>query len=65
MFSPFSNAHNEEDHFANINYSKNIECILPTSELMVNFRTNGLKTQKSCFVYAEKLDFKGLIVSCK
>lgn len=63
MFSPFPNALIEEDHFANINYSKNIECILPTSELMVNFRTNGLKTQKSCLIYAEKLDFKGLIVS--
>ncbi|KAM7363938.1 spindle assembly abnormal 6 [Cochliomyia hominivorax] len=61
MFNPFPTPQVEEDHFANANYSKNIECILPTAELMVNFRSNGLKAQKSCFVYAEKLDFKGLI----
>ncbi|XP_065366567.1 spindle assembly abnormal protein 6 homolog [Calliphora vicina] len=61
MFNPFPTPHIEDDHFANINYSKNVECILPTAELLVNFRSNGLKAQKACFVYAEKLDFKGLI----
>ncbi|XP_037819451.1 spindle assembly abnormal protein 6 homolog [Lucilia sericata] len=61
MFNSFPMPNQEDDHFANINYSKNVECILPTAELMVNFRSNGLKAQKACFVYAEKLDFKGLI----
>ncbi|XP_023293177.2 spindle assembly abnormal protein 6 homolog [Lucilia cuprina] len=61
MFNSFPVPSLEDDHFANINYSKNVECILPTAELMVNFRSNGLKAQKACFVYAEKLDFKGLI----
>lgn len=62
MFNPYHVSPNDEDHFANINYSRNIECILPTAELMVNFRANGLKTQKACFIYAEKMEFKGLIV---
>lgn len=65
MINSLQMSHLEDDHFANINYSKNIECIVPTAELMVNFRANGLKSQKVCYVYAEKLDFKGLIVSLR
>lgn len=52
----------EEDYFANINYSKNIEYMTPTTEIMVNFSSNGLKAKKACFIYAEKLDLKGLVV---
>uniref|UniRef100_A0A1B0A8S1 Uncharacterized protein n=1 Tax=Glossina pallidipes TaxID=7398 RepID=A0A1B0A8S1_GLOPL len=51
----------EEDYFANINYSKNIEYMTPTTEIMVNFSSNGLKAKKACFIYAEKLDLKGLV----
>lgn len=62
MFNLYSTPVIEENFFVNANYSKNIESILPTAELIVNFRLNGLKAQKNCFVYAEKLEFKGLIV---
>ncbi|KAL9899021.1 spindle assembly abnormal 6 isoform 1-T1 [Glossina fuscipes fuscipes] len=51
----------EEDYFANNNYSKNIEYMTPTTEVMVNFSSNGLKAKKACFIYAEKLDLKGLV----
>lgn len=63
MFSnSFSNNCPEDDYFSNITYVKNIESIIPNSELTINIRTNGVSTKKQCFVYAEKIDFKGLIV---
>ncbi|XP_037952125.1 spindle assembly abnormal protein 6 homolog isoform X1 [Teleopsis dalmanni] len=51
----------EDDYFSNISYSKNIDCIMPSIEMLINFRTNGIQTKKTCFVYAEKMDFKGLV----
>lgn len=51
----------DDDYFSNANYMKNIECIIPNCELTINFRSNGISTKKHCFVYAEKIDFKGLI----
>ncbi|XP_055849844.1 spindle assembly abnormal protein 6 homolog [Episyrphus balteatus] len=62
MFSfNFPSNNSEDDYFSNINYMKNIECIIPSCELSLNVRCNGISTKKPFFVYAEKIDFKGLI----
>lgn len=52
----------EDDCFVNVNNSKHIECIIPTAEIMVTFRGNT-QFQRQCYVYAEKIDLKELIVS--
>uniref|UniRef100_W8C7W8 Spindle assembly abnormal protein 6 n=1 Tax=Ceratitis capitata TaxID=7213 RepID=W8C7W8_CERCA len=51
----------DEDYFCNYNFSKNAESILPTVELMVNFRLEGERLKKPCIVCAEKITFKGLL----
>uniref|UniRef100_A0A1A9W6N1 Uncharacterized protein n=1 Tax=Glossina brevipalpis TaxID=37001 RepID=A0A1A9W6N1_9MUSC len=62
MFNKSPLRSTEEDYFANTNYSKNIQYIItPTTEIMVNFSSNGLKAKKACLIYAEKLDLKGLV----
>ncbi|XP_061396377.1 spindle assembly abnormal protein 6 homolog [Musca vetustissima] len=50
----------QDDCFVNVNNSKNIECVIPTAEVMVTFRGDA-HLKRLCFVYAEKIDFKELI----
>ncbi|XP_067619396.1 spindle assembly abnormal protein 6 homolog isoform X2 [Eurosta solidaginis] len=51
----------DEEHFCNFNHSKNTECILPTMELMVNFRWDSDRIKKPCILCAEKIVCKGLL----
>ncbi|XP_036323003.1 spindle assembly abnormal protein 6 homolog [Rhagoletis pomonella] len=51
----------DEDYFSNFNYNQNTENILPTVELLVNFRLDNERTKKPCIVCAEKIVFKGLL----
>ncbi|XP_073819075.1 spindle assembly abnormal protein 6 homolog isoform X2 [Musca autumnalis] len=48
------------DCFVNVNNSKNIECVIPTEEVMVTFRGDS-QQKRLCYVFAEKIDFKELI----
>nr|XP_014092614.1 spindle assembly abnormal protein 6 homolog isoform X1 [Bactrocera oleae] len=51
----------DEEYFCNYNSSNNTESILPTVELMVNFRLGGERMKKLCIMCAEKISFKGLL----
>lgn len=57
----------EESYFASMDYTKNVVNIMPSVEMMVTFsgEREVMRTKKACLLYAEKIDFKELIVSCK
>lgn len=64
MWAPAS----EDSYFANMEYSKNVVNILPSAEMLVSFRGEMMRPNKrACLLYAERMDFKELIVSnsCK
>lgn len=60
MWAPAS----EDSYFANMEYSKNVVNILPSAEMLVSFRGEMMRPYKrACLLYAERMDFKELIVS--
>lgn len=56
----------EETYFASMDYTKNVVNIMPSVEMMVTFCGDRemMRSKKACLLYAEKIDFKELIVSC-
>lgn len=58
----------EETYFASMDYTKNVVNIMPSAEMLVTFNGGDrdmMHAKKACLLYAERVDFKELIVSLK
>jgi len=55
----------EETYFASMDHTKNVVHIMPSVEMMVTFSgdRDAIRAKKACVLYAERIDFKELIVS--
>jgi len=55
----------EETYFAIMDHTKNVVHIMPSVEMMVTFSgdRDAIRAKKACVLYAERIDFKELIVS--
>ena len=59
----FSNDFSESNsNYFVTNSTNKIEVILPQCEYSINFKFDGVVTKKTCFIAAEKIDLKELIV---
>lgn len=65
LFSRMWAPSNEESYFDNMDNKKNVVHIMPTVEMLVTFTADRdlMRAKKACLLYAEKVDFKELIVS--
>jgi len=54
----------DDSYSGNMDYGKNVVNILPSVEMLVSFNGDMTRSNKrACLLYAERMDFKELLVS--